>query len=977
MSGQWIEKLYALISDNPFQKKILITNGFAQGHQWLEQACRSYGPILNTEVQTVESYVLARIKSEVAAQDLLYVSEDEIFWIVLQLLEQLSALDESYLPRTMLTPGVIQSFHNALSDLRHAGVTSSSLQPQYFDNLSKALFIKNLLTTYESYLVANKLIDFPGLLQLINHANNVDNIFICSEHLQLTYVEQRMLDLLSTNEPIIIPEEIGFTEEKSEFPVETATFFRATSVLAEVREVFRRLAKQSCRWDEVEVIISDYQLYVPIFYTMSLQYGIKCTFSKGISLQYTETGSAALLYLEWLESGFNVDHLLKGIKQGKITFPICNDNISLGSIIRELEQSGIGWGYKRYMMWIEKVKNGLDSDAQEFPLTKSEIVKQESQLALISFFEQLFVGTPVGDLSSPKEIIAGMVHYIRNYVHKLDMQEKLVAQAISDLVPMISITSTSLMNSQLAVQFVRVELEKIVTYSTSIPEEGMIHISSLQDGGQSGRKYTYMVGMDDSNWALSTKQDPILLDEEREQISEFLITSTQITNCLVTERTSRLGKIRGICTLSFASYDIVDNRESNPSYELLQLFRKKVGQPKADYSDIFKYLPGAIGYQSKTSIQLDETDLWLNHLITPQLQIKQGKDLVLATYSHIAEGENALHSRIHPLFSSYDGSVDTSEHSIDYVDHPDATYISVSKLELFGRCPLQYFYQEVLGVRVKEVSVYDQTRWLNAMQKGSLLHAIFYQYSSELLVRNGVMTHDFLLLQTLSEKVIQEYTELIPAPSTQIWQKECETIRQDVKIFYANEQGRTSTPKYLELELHQDAGFFQLKLSDDLTLPIKGFVDRVDEISPHQYKIIDYKSGGTKKYKDNEFFSGGTQLQHALYATATEQYLRESGLDQSAMIVESAYVFPTEKGMGNEIVRQQNRKDDLAKLIQHMLGAMREGVFPPTKDPMNCNWCDYQAVCDGQAESMKQTLKLEAEINAERLASIREVDSYA
>jgi CRISPR/Cas system-associated exonuclease Cas4 (RecB family) len=225
--------------------------------------------------------------------------------------------------------------------------------------------------------------------------------------------------------------------------------------------------------------------------------------------------------------------------------------------------------------------------------------------------------------------------------------------------------------------------------------------------------------------------------------------------------------------------------------------------------------------------------------------------------------------------------------------------------------------------------------------------------------------------------VLQEYTESIPAPSTQIWQKECEGIRQDVRIFYANEQGRTSTPKYLELELHRDAGLFHLELSEELTLPIKGYVDRVDEIAPHQYKILDYKSGGTKKYKANEFFSGGTQLQHALYAAAVEQYLRESGLDSAAEVVESAYVFPTEKGMGDEVVRLQNRKEDLAKLIQHMLDAMRDGVFPPTKDPMNCNWCDYQGVCDGQAGRIKHSLKLEDEANAERLASISEVNRYA
>lgn len=66
MAGQWTEQLYAHLNKNPFQKKILITNRFAQGHQWLEQACRSYGPLMNTDVQTVESLVLASVKHELA-----------------------------------------------------------------------------------------------------------------------------------------------------------------------------------------------------------------------------------------------------------------------------------------------------------------------------------------------------------------------------------------------------------------------------------------------------------------------------------------------------------------------------------------------------------------------------------------------------------------------------------------------------------------------------------------------------------------------------------------------------------------------------------------------------------------------------------------------------------------------------------------------------------------------------------------------
>ena len=845
--------------------------------------------------------------------------------------------------------------------------------------MAKGHFIQNLLTAYEAYLSRNKLIDFAGLLPLTNDQLNPNAIYLTSTHLKLSFVEQEMLYRLAANHRIILPAEVAFIDDHSEFPVEAVEFFHATSVITEVREVFRRLAENQFAWDQVEVITSDYMGYAPVVYAMASQWGVACTFSKGISLQYTKIGRAALLYLEWIESGFIIDHLLKAIKQGLINLQTANVKVSRGSLIGVMERSGIGWGRKRYATWMETVIN--QQELLNAQLTEKDLIMQETKLVLLPFFEHLFANLPEGDLFTPKLIIAGLVDFLQTYVMFHSQEEQQIFQAFDELIPVMSWGSTKTMSMTLAIQYVRAELEQLCTNTTSIPAEGKLHISSLQDGGQSGRPYTYIVGMDEENWSVSTRQDPILLDEERLKLSSHLATSSQTSTWLNTERLSRLGKIREGCTLSFASYDIAENREMNPAYELLQLFRRKVRQPEADYAALFTYLLKPVGYNSPMAagVQLDESDAWLHYLITPQLQIMQGKDLLLSAYLHLAEGEKASESRSQISLSAYDGIVDTSQHPIDYVSGPDAS-ISISKLELFGRCPLLFFYQEILGIRAKDAPVYERAQWLDAKQKGSLVHTVFYHYYTEILARVGntnQMIQDVLLLQKLTEEVINEYTQQIPAPSAHIWHKECESIRKDVKIFYANEQNRTSTPKYLELKLHQEEGLFHLELSEQLTLPIKGYVDRVDQIGPHQYKILDYKSGSTKKYKANEFFSGGTQMQHALYAAATEQYLRKSGIDPEAIVVESAYVFPTERGMGSEVVRIQNRKQDLAKLIQHMLDAMKEGVFLPTKDPLNCNWCDYQGVCDGQAEQMKQTLKRDVEANAQRLASLREVNRYA
>jgi RecB family exonuclease len=165
----------------------------------------------------------------------------------------------------------------------------------------------------------------------------------------------------------------------------------------------------------------------------------------------------------------------------------------------------------------------------------------------------------------------------------------------------------------------------------------------------------------------------------------------------------------------------------------------------------------------------------------------------------------------------------------------------------------------------------------------------------------------------------------------------------------------------------------EVRLGEELSLRLKGFVDRIDETAPHEYRIIDYKTGSSGKYKDNAFFAGGTQLQHALYAAAAEQWLRLTGIDAEARVTESAYIFPTMKGVGREVVRVQNKRRELAQVVRGLLLSMEQGLFVPTGDAARCRWCDYNGVCGAQAERM--AVKRNAPDNSDALRHLLEVEA--
>ncbi|MET3289303.1 UNVERIFIED_CONTAM: ATP-dependent helicase/DNAse subunit B [Brevibacillus sp. OAP136] len=299
---------------------------------------------------------------------------------------------------------------------------------------------------------------------------------------------------------------------------------------------------------------------------------------------------------------------------------------------------------------------------------------------------------------------------------------------------------------------------------------------------------------------------------------------------------------------------------------------------------------------------------------------------------------------------------------------------SASKLELYAQCPLKFYFQEVLRIRANEMVEFDRTRWLNAAQRGSLLHAIFQQYLSETNENGGV--HDYERLHRIREEAIRRTQMEIPEPSLQVMLKETEEIRKDVDIFWEGEHKRDSKPRFMELALHEleEDGVFNVELGEELVLPLKGYVDRVDEVGPNAYKIIDYKTGNPRKFKENEYFSKGTQLQHAIYSIAVEQYLQRTGIDPQAKVVEAAYYFPTTKGQGHEVVRLQNRRDKATSLISRMTMSIQQGLFPPTHDPHKCTWCDYKDVCGDHSESMKE--KRNEPANEERLSLLLEVEDY-
>jgi RecB family exonuclease len=971
MSMTKIVHLYEILKSNPMNRKVLLASSHAQGHQWLEQASRLYGPVLNTEVRTLESWVLERCRLLLAKKKLHFISSSDSRWMVCRLLQDMAQSGTSYLSGIALSPGLANAFHQAIAELREAGVKADDLLPEDFENVHKGVFVKELLARYEEAMVKHRLIDLAGLLPYTEQLRTSGDMIIVDEYAVQSSIERSLLQTLTKGVYVMLCAEPSFTEPDSSFPAGNTEFFRALGPIAEAREVMRRITERSIPWDQVEIIASDCEKTAAAVYTVAATTHIPCTFADGLPISVTNAGKAAKLYLEWLESGYRLDPILSALKQGIVRLRDEQlEDVSTADVIRELERSGVGWGRERYKL-LEKRMTADDISEERAAILRM----------LQRVFERLFHPLTERVLSSPEKLVHALIDFVETYAVLKEESDYQVISRLQSLEQSMQTAGEFAMNHALALRYVREGLKNVKIQTASIPAPGHIHVTSLASGGQTGRPYTFIMGMTETNWSPSFRQDPVLLDEERARISSGLLQSSEQATRRIEERNRRIGMIRGHCTMSYCSYDLSGHQENMPAYEMLQVFRRKTGQADADYEALQRESEEAVRFfRSKTGISVDAAELWMRALLSDNSRVKSGQRAVYSSYPALRDGAKAVRARLDVAWSAYDGIVETDRYPVPLPGEAEAsTAFSASKLELYGRCPLQYFYQEILGVRVKDVAVYDRTQWLDAMQRGSLLHDIFNTYLISLKDRRSQghepIRHDPLLLSQITEQAIRRYAEEVPVPSAHVFRKEAESIRKDVNIFYASERHRPSVPVMTELKLHGEEAPFRLELSEELSIPIKGFVDRVDEIAPHRYKIYDYKTGNPRNYRQNECFSGGTQLQLALYGMAVEQWMKETGFDPEAQVVESSYFFPTERGMGEEIGRPQNRRDDLSVLLRTMMESMKQGLYPPANDPKGCARCDYSPVCGAHAEQFAE--KRNAPENAERLGRILEVSRFA
>lgn len=983
VEGTFLERLYDAIRKEPFRRKIVIAPSYMEGQSWLMRICRELGPVMNTEVHTVQSFVRSEVEFSLYKQGVTLIGDQRSFWIVHHIMKQIASDVDTYISMDQVKPGIVMHVHQAIMDLRRAGVKAEELRRDQLLSQQKGIYVKKMLSAYERFLNQRRWTDFPGLLSYIPTQLRENVELFLPDPMPLPPVFAWMMERLSNGRMTRIVADSSSTDVQSTLPFGEVQFYHATGRMAEVREALRRIIQGRMPLDEVEMIVPDEE-YTLAISTMCASLGLSCSFADGLPAITSGMGRAAHFLLNWLESGYQVRPLVSMLQQQLITFSEREQGITNADCIRALEKSGIGWGKERYIKLLESEVVRFQGDSNERPEERERTEQQQRDDEIMKHLTNL-LGELFPDeeaLSSPKGIWGWLVNVLDRVGVSGTEEDAIVLQEMRGIANELQECPVpDLMPFQQMLLYARDMLQELRVGVQRLPKPGSLYISSLPNGGISGRKQTFLLGMDEHSWSGNIRQNPMLLDEECRRIGAGLQTAVQRQRDRQRLRDGRLGMISGNITCSFSSYDLAEGATASPAFQLLQVFRKVSGEPNADYEMLHRSLGEPVGYldvEQPSSTEQNGLPLDGSHYVFRQIRtnvnlMKDRQSFIESVYPSLRQGRLALEARGSSQVTEHDGYIAGDEWA-DYWKGRDERTLSASQLEKYAECPMRYFFQYVLRIRVKDQVTFDRTSWLKPNERGSLLHEVYRRYMTEVSA-NKIMpiTHDHALLLRIAEETILLYAERIPAPSPHVFERERQAILRDIEVFYRMELQANTAPRFFEQELIVDGQPLHLELGEDMAITLRGIVDRIDQVAPHQYRIIDYKTGSPRPYKENGMFAGGTQLQHALYAMGTELWLRQTGVDSDAKVLEASYVFPSERGHGQVIARSQTERHRVTEVIRGILSSMEQGLFIPASNPAICRYCDYAAVCGDHAELMAD--KREDEVNSELLHTLLEVEN--
>jgi hypothetical protein len=959
--------LAAIDQAQPLTRKILVASDINWGREALLALARRSGGWIGWEPATLRSIAaelalvpLNRRRTRIAGD------------------VELAALTDRALAQAVETGDVTSRFaalagglgfrravHDAVQELRTAGVGPRQLRERAARG-TPACDLAAVLTRYEALLEGDALADAAAVFRAALEAFDVEAPFVLdgsialAPDLRMRGLPGRLASRLTERGATVLPPEpadAGIPEAVAELAI-----FAAATPTDEVREVLRRALARGARWDEVEIVTPDPDTYGLALDAVASHGGISYSFLTGLPLAITRVGRAIERWLAWIGDGLPADALREALESGDIAAP---DSDAAPTVLAHLLRSlGIGWGRPRYEAALARLRDAAfargsgpreDEEPAAFAARAEE--RGRAAAALANLLDRILAFTPEvaerGSEHAPRTSVAALAHATLGWLDLVpldgDAEVRTLARLRARVTELASIDDVTSFGA--AVAGLRDGLSDLRAWTDAgggrkpwASRGGAVHLTDVRHGGTTGRPHVFVVGLDADRVAGQRVQDPMLSDEIRLAIDpESLPTTAARREERTRDLAQMFGRLRGTATLSFPAADAA-GRSAGPAHQILQAFRAIRSDPALDYEDLRASLGSpCCAVPATENDALDQREAWLAALVDGALLL-DGEAQVRAAFPPLDLGLRAAAAADGGELTRYHGLVTAAAGRFD--PRQSRRPLSPSSLELLARCPLSWLYRYGLRIRPPDDPVYDPETWLDALQRGALLHAVFERFTRAYAGRrNTIVTenarHDVL---ARAEDALGEWRARVPPPSEAVYETEAAEIRESVLAFLEAERqaladGDTGDWVAFELRFGWEQ-VVELPL-DGGPLAVHGFIDRVDDLGDGQLRVIDYKTGSPVRYRQNGElgpFNAGRNLQAAVYAAGAEALL-------GGTAVRFEYRFPAERSDPDPVVYTREQFAAAGGIIGGLLAHVMSGEYVPTTDCDDCRFCDFRPVC--------------------------------
>ncbi|MFO8088454.1 MAG: PD-(D/E)XK nuclease family protein, partial [Desulfatiglandaceae bacterium] len=828
-----LKALAQVCKEKRTEEKLLFTPSYSVGHQLGEALSRAGVPWLNLRTVPVAAHAEERALPEMAARGMRRIDPHEQLLLVERLFLEDPVLSVGYFAGAASPPGVVRALWQSICELRMAGLGPEDMRVEAFVVPGKGEAVQRLLGAYERALEDEWLVDEAGLLCVAlgveeDGATEGGSVVMAlagmARHpLEKRYVKQvakgalRVLGqqrvpglarpgrLLEGQEagsggspPSMDLDRLRWLWAPEEAPPAlgdgSVSLFHAAGESNEVREVLRRVLTQGVLLDEVEVLFTREEPYASLFLGLAWSLDLPVTSGGGIPISHTRPGRAVRFFLEWQKEDFLQRPLMRLLAGGYLDFAragILGEVPSFGRAAALVRKAGIGWGRERWAKCLEALEGDYRARAEALV---EEGEQELAQGALAEAAQAAWVGQLVrellalapeaveGEAPSLGAICKGLVGFLERFSRAASGEDGEARSRLIELLETLGrVPAASGAGGWMA--WLEKALEGLRVGASS-PRPGHLHVGSYAQGGHSGRKNTFVVGLDQGRFPGIPAQDPVLLDAEREALGGGLLLSGEVVEENQYALARCLGSLEGKLTLSCSCRDLAEDREIFPSSVLLNAYRLITDDRQGDYQDLERYLDVPAGFvPGEGTVPLNDWEWWFARGGT-QLP----EEAVLSAYPGLRAGREAEVAREGAVLTVFDGWLPSAEGHLD--PGSEGVVLSSSRIEDLAKCPFLFFLKHVLRLEPIEEVERDLFQWLDPMQRGNLLHAVFCRFM-ERLREEGVqpsLERHRAWIEAMAREEVERWSERVPPATELVKEHEARDILRAVRIFLRDEE---------------------------------------------------------------------------------------------------------------------------------------------------------------------------------------------